>query len=450
MAEQYDSVTRSGSYNALLERVFIANAPCTKALFDASLVDRSIRKLVAKALASGHMKVYTYQEFYGVRRRSHKYVSLTAAGIRYLAAQSTLSCSPYIPTDIKRVAVFESGSNAQTIAYSVRCSNSILFAKAANAQLSAHVYTRTASPLPQKKNNLRSTEDIETTPEFGEAAEHHGGHEARCETCEAEGDNVQFSLLADIRKETAARMDAAGQVWQQPSPQGIIFFPTQDVKALLREYDKTTKQRTDFYFVRYTGILVSPKCSFLVYHARHAGLPWVDKFEDNDIRVLRKFDLFCSPYTNVQPDGIEGIVLVYNAKNFGDIVRNKFQMREDQYAIGTKFSTLRLVPLSQMGADLVQWIVTNPKTNRIAFVNQAAHRLCEATPNGGTRSRAFRLANPEGLIFDGTEMDLKTILLAIKAVEQDQVITFKVLCFPWQQEYYRAIWPDVECVPLTG
>lgn len=159
------------------------------------------------------------------------------------------------------------------------------------------------------------------------------------------------------------------------------------------------------------------------------------------------------PKSTLLADEAYGMLLVYNEKNFGDIINNKFGLRADGTVIGGRFTHFHFVPLSKTGAYLANWLVTYKAKERQEYIASRAYDLCGAVPNRGEYWQIFRLVAGDTLIFDGVEMTARLIFNAVKYIASaaafGKPIKFKVFCFQWQESFYRKVWPDAEYIYLT-
>lgn len=435
--------------------IFLAGAINPRALFfDSVPYDNNIRRLLQKAIREGHAKEYSYSEKYGIHWRDYPYLSLTAKGIRYLFACPDLPWLRYIPDNLKRVAVFDSSLPVSNVAYQVRCGNSINFAMNIGADLTDFVFTGVPSPLPER--SLLSSAPGESDDYIEDENLDKGKREKEDPIYGAQESGTADSPLAklsDIRKETAARLQAAGLPLPLKQNNGMTFYPAREVRAILDQYDELHGKTTAFTYVRYTGILVTQDKPWLIYHAKHGGVSWIEKFENNDIRVLWKFDKMCAPQSTLPAGEAYGMMVVYNEKNFDDIINNKFSLRTQGTAVGGRFTHFHFVPLSKVGAYLANWLVTYKAKERQEYIASRAYDLCGAVPNNGLYWQGFRLKAGDTYIFDGSEMEAGQIFRAIKYLEtaasSGTPIQFKVLCFQWQESFYRKVWPDAEYIYLT-
>lgn len=331
----------------------------------------------------------------------------------------------------------------------VRCGNTINFAANIGADLTDFVLTGVPSPLPER-SLLSSAPSVSNEYIEDERVdeEKREKEEPLCGAQESGDTDSPLAKLSNIWKETAARLQAAGLPLPLKQNNGMTFYPAKEVRAILDQYDELHGQTTAFTYIRYTGILVTQDKTWLIYHAKHGGMSWIEKFENNDIRVLKKFDKMCSPKSTLLADEAYGMLLVYNEKNFGDIINNKFGLRTEGQVIGGRFTHFHFVPLSKTGAYLANWLVTYKAKERQEYIASRAYDLCGAVPNRGEYWQVFRLVAGDTLIFDGAEMAARQIFNAIKyiasAAASGKPIKFKVFCFQWQESFYRKIWPDAE------
>ncbi len=480
------------TYDDILARILYAGVCDSKSLFDASLSSSTVYYHLKNALTRNHVREDEYRESYGPRKRPHSYLSITADGLSYLRdrvyrasaspTQSDISLPfasmPWLlclPTNVSRVLPFSGDRHMSVIAFAVRCGNSLLFAKMMDAAVSEFTLTGRVAmfepptitedePTQETETDSEAakvwwemisdySEDVNSIPDYEPdviADAPYDLNDSFDPSVEPADDDLarnQSMSLGEIKREAVIRYAFnSGQTYSVP-PHNLYFFPSQEIKKMLMGKPEVAKL-ADFSYSSYTGMLASKQMSVVLYHARHDGIGWNDRNENKDIATMRQFSLRCSPFDNFVYKNTNGAILIYNEKNFGDIISNKFNRRRKGSTLGKFFDHLYLVPLSANGAAMLKWVMFTPYTERVSYTDNIIKTKSEAKRTIDNYQQSFRLKDGDTYIFDGTDMDAKQILKAIAVMERAGRPKFKILCFEWQASFYRTVWPDVEAVFL--
>ena len=483
---QIPKTNRLMFYKAILRKIALAGAISRAVLYDGEKSDKTVHYILDKAVKNKHIEIREYREIYGERIRSHKYYSITANGLEFLRLNDDTDWCRSIP-DMKAtyVAIFPEDRRQAAIAFNTRCGNSMLFAMSAGAALTNFVFTGqpdeniiTSNQVKEEKPESPDEEkwweqindvDMEdfTEEETGfildsfegmdalglfdeiqpESTEFTEGYEVD-ELCEAEGDyqslmRSRTKSLADIKAETFVNMALAPDEEWFPGARDILFFPSKEIKRSLLGSESV--KYTDFAYGQYTGLLTCATSSMIIYHAKHDGIGWSDRVEQKDIKTMRQFSVKCSPFDNIGYGKIYGAILVYNAKNFADIVNNKWEKRKVGTSIGKSFDTMHLIPLSTYGNNLMAWLLTNSQNERTEYEDSIA-QASGLSMNKGSFHKVFRYMDGNTVVMNGMEMDIKKIQGVQVVKKKSGEFDFKVLCFRWQENYYHTLWPNVPLI----
>lgn len=226
--------------------------------------------------------------------------------------------------------------------------------------------------------------------------------------------------------------------WCRESKDIIFFFAKEIKKSLLGSEEV---KFTDFAYGQYTGLLQTNEQSIILYHARHDGIGWSDRVEQKDIKTMRQFSMRCSPYDNICFGKIHGAILIYNEKNFSDIINNKWGKRKTGTSIGKTFDSMHLVPISLYGKNLMSWLLTNSTEDRLSYEDSKAEEIGLELYKGAF-SKMIRYKDGETLVVSGAEMDIKKLGGIKMAQKKLGCFDFGVLCFRWQESYYKTLWPE--------
>ena len=475
-------VVRSPFYAEVLKKVFLAGAVNKVALMDEGMSEQNLYYILRKAIGNGHIGVRTYKEIYGKRNRIHKYFIITAKGIEFLRMNDDEYWCKSLP-DVKGCSVitFQNDRRQPALAFNTRCGNTMLFAKQMGAYFTDFVFTGEPdekvitlkrSQQEQQVSDAAEKwwEDIDDVDmedfsdeeqgyilEAEEAIQALGLYdEEQPEATEFmdeyyEDDDADMDALGepeqkrtakslpDIKVEAYRRMcSEENSEWCRESKDIIFFFAKEIKKSLLGSEEV---KFTDFAYGQYTGLLQTNEQSIILYHARHDGIGWSDRVEQKDIKTMRQFSMRCSPYDNICFGKIHGAILIYNEKNFSDIINNKWGKRKTGTSIGKTFDSMHLVPISLYGKNLMSWLLTNSTEDRLSYEDSKAEEIGLELYKGAF-SKMIRYKDGETLVVSGAEMDIKKLGGIKMAQKKLGCFDFGVLCFRWQESYYKTLWPE--------
>lgn len=445
----------SPEYISLLERVFLATVCDRRSLYDDITSIQNICKMVKRAIALNHIKESSYKEVYGHRNRTHKYLSITAEGVALLSKWGKSEWTHFLPSDKVNMTTLRDW-RARQIAFSVRCGNTFLLADSLGAVYSDFVVSGVpcdTSPLIQagRKNIVPSTDDEDDEEEEDALSGRYNFFD------EEEGDVTTLMNLgildseagepvvtiADVKSEAYARMEMMIHKERSLEKGEIYFFPIQEIRKMILNDKTPIINQTDFSYGQYTGALFSEKVGLVLYHAKHDGLDWARGAGHRDIKVMQRFSGKYSPFNTIMKGQAFAGVIVYNEKNFADIVINKFEKRKPGVTMGKDFNIMHAIPLSEYGPDfLLRWVLDKTPAERRAYVHEVISSNFDVTYTKDAQLRRyFRYEGDMGLIADGTDMDIMLSISQYKMLTEKRAFNhLTVIGFQWQESFYRHLW----------
>lgn len=443
---------RDTQYIRLLGKIFAATAISMRALFTPDLTVGGVYKLVKRALEAGHIKEMTYKEHYVDRYHTYSYYTITAKGINYLADKGFYQWSNYLPKNLQGVRIFPNGRKSSDIGCAVRRGNTFLLALNAGAQVSDFIFSgriadagdeNKESPVENKTacTSLSGTVDSD----FCSPLDQYDDDDVLNDVSPTEDDSSPSSMpLSKIKSITIQNMKNALGRLPEPGSTHLTFFPATEYKTLINNSLSSALKRSDFRFGKYTGVLASPVMSILLYHDERDGLKWDNKVEEADISNLCQFSRNCTEYKNAVQGNLRCGIIVANPISFQNIIIDRYHKRRTQTTLGKQFNSVYLIPQSPNGASLLSWIATNTQTAKRAYVDLAISNHRDISENQDGRRNVFRLLHDGHYLLDGFELEYKIIAAANGLKAQSPELTFSVVCFRWQAEFYNKLWPDVE------
>lgn len=449
--KSYDLTNRGRSYTLFLTRVFLVGACNPAAMTYPGLVPQSTYRLIAKSLKHNHLRAGTYVEKYGNKKRRQNFFAITGEGINYLSTQTALPWLKHLPSNLSFVRVFPDTHTEAVISF-VRGGNTIL--TALNAGASPTEFLLAGAPIVsfQQREEEDSVEDdvaeLEAEwmdgTEFWDRPSAPEREDAIVDGEEAISKSGKSVSLAEIKKSTYYKALAANDITpgggESREPR-LYYFP----KRELQERLVMEGAPLNLTYEKFTGVLVNAKRTVTLYHARHDGMTWDSGMETKSVQTVKRFSTQCAPYKSFDTETAAAVILVYGAKNFADIVRNKWRKRTPGTIIGRLYRKVHLVPLSLDGADLLRAILNSDTDTAEASVTQAIQKY-GAEQNTDRTRRVFPLLVKGVHVFDGVEMELKSINQALSIVEKEQEkapFPFAVLCYEWQMPYYYNLFGKV-------
>lgn len=441
---------RDIQYTRLLGKVFAATAVSKRALFTQDITSGAVYKLIEKAVRAGHIKKMTSREHAIDRYRDYSYYTITAKGIRFIADQHLYQWSDYLPPNIQSISIFPKGRKPTDIACAIRRGDTLLLALNAGAHVSEFIFSEDAgNPV-----------DGHDSPVESETAGAHEDSPDDCDLCSSlekrhEADSTSqmndepppsSMPLMKVKTETIQNMKASLGQLPEGNPTDLIFIPTKEYKALLFDNLQHVLKRPDFRYGKYTGILITPVMSVLLYHDERDGFKWDNKMEETDLNTLCQFSRNCTEYKNAVQGNLRCGIIVANPISFQNVIIDRYNKRRKQVVLGKQFNSVYLIPLSPNGAILLSWIATNRLDAKQAYVDQVLSNRYSISENQDGRRGTFRLLCNGQYLLDGYEMDYKLIVAAIEIKKLSPELTFSVVCFRWQTEYYNKLWPDTGLV----
>jgi len=434
----------------MLGRIFAGTAVSKRALFTPDLTASGLYKLVARALEEGHIKEMAYKEHAVDRYHTYHYYAITAKGINYLADKRFYQWADYLPKNLRSIRIFPNGRKPADIGIAIRRGDTLLLALNAGAQVSDFIFSGQLSGQVDEDcpvENITADESLNNPEGYDSCSplDQYDDDDFTGDSPTADDDPLLTGMtLSQIKSITIQNMKNALSQLPKPGSTDITFIPTPEYKAILYNDNTSAIKRPDFKYGKYTGVLLTQVMSVLLYHDERDGLKWDNKVEKSDIQNLCQFSRNCTLYKNAVQGNLRCGIIVANQISFQNIIIDRYGKRRKQTELGKGFNYVYLIPQSPNGASLLSWISTNTQDAKRAYIDQALSTQHSISENHDGRRGAFRLLSNGRYLLDGFEMDYKIIAAANEIKKQSPELTFSVVCFRWQTEYYKKLWPDTD------
>ena len=234
---------------------------------------------------------------------------------------------------------------------------------------------------------------------------------------------------------------------------------------------------------RFSGIMQSQEKLLMMYVEPSYGMKWSKRFFKADKDALSQYikHLKSKGTLTINGNFIEGCLLVRNAEEFAKNfcerlikVEEKFEDPEatdkkgkkkkpekeipekeknPENELGHGFDRFYLIPINMDGVNQLKWLSTLDVQGYESQMLDWCTRSVEEGGGGYVHLKvrvegagsALRLSDPsDGIpVFQGELMDIGKMYSIKAAYEINPDLKVKVLCYPWQEEYYKAIFPNI-------
>lgn len=443
---------RLANYNRTLADLFLAGACSQSALFTSARKQSATYASIQSAIKRGHIRCGQFKEIYGVRYRLQKFLTISEKGLAYLSQQKGESWFKFIPTDTGVVIPLFDRHNDR-VAVASRQGNIILMAMHMGAAVTEWVYNEDViTPLKGQPDEtdgagdyeLDEEEDFDFSDEQSDEVEFIPPKELEeaifvdtaLEAVDwlTDYEDTKSTPLPTIRKNTYHRAIAMGEVVVDTEDKELYYFPRAEMKARVEKAGRVVDTR----FCQSVGALVSSTKSLLIYHARCDGMTWTALGQKNDQRLARQFSVYCSPYDNYTHQNNHAALVVYNAKNFRDVLFDTKNKRSAKTEIEKAFQSFHIVPLSPDGTNLLHQIAISDINT---FSRSVLLDRFHATKTEGVFGKPCPFSVEGRPIFNGIPMEMNSILL-MNTYLQNNSAHFAILAYPWQVDFYTHIWGE--------
>lgn len=217
-------------------------------------------------------------------------------------------------------------------------------------------------------------------------------------------------------------------------------------KEMLSIMNLPKEGSSQYMFSSHTGLVVSAKDAYLTYHTGHYGMSWHGGSISRFAMVAKNVALKIAGRNPAYSFGVKnGLLFVKNAHEFELAYNDTNQKRKqkgprEKQVLGYPFEHFYIIPTSKGGMELLRLLIHEGPQ----FEDNLVSSLSNSLWMNEEKSRViYRYRDNESALFSGLSMDICEIpkLLRLKDSFDEP---YKILCFPWQVDYYRRIIPDAK------
>lgn len=462
--------SRMSCYDTILFTLLCFNYATRKSLMLLNFSDITIYYAIQRGLSEKTISTSSirYRKDKGERKHKLTYLTITRAGIHYLATQCArhVEWLKYLPNDLAKVRIrgvrcamaqverFTRMSIAAQAANAIGASVKPMYLTVDKDALTEHDALARAESVTGAMNSddadtwwmdesfMDDSIDDFFLDEDGEPDEQ---SEVLVEddTADEIDDREPQMLLSTIVYNAMREAEAKNRYPNEKTD--IVFHSSREIKSILNSNIKSassTLASRDLMICRYSGLLESCSNSLLLYVPNAMGMDWRERIVRKELATHTAFAKLFSKFGPIRYDQQHGAVLVQNEKMLGDIFFDKQNRRGENEVLGRSFNKFYIIPLDKGGMDDLRTIMTKDLEKIRQQLLEAAIRSGVYQRNDKLSTELFPLQNQEGtLIADGTIMDLVQINAIETLASHIPDLQYGVLCRKRQLPYYQRIMP---------
>lgn len=471
--------TRMTCYDTILFTLLCCNYATRKSLMLLDFSDIAIYKSIVRGIKEKTISESTirYRRVKGERKHSLTYLTITAAGIKYLIqnCRQHIPWLKYLPNDLTKIRIRGVRCAMSQVERFLRMSIAAQAANAIGAQVQPLYLTERVSKAQTENQEAIDPIEIAEMEESDDAwwlsedlyaeevlaATIESGSEAGTEKEEESivgGDGISDQepqrLLSEIVTEAIRQAEAENRYQKETSR--IIFHSSRQIKASLSSVIKsgnTALASRDLMICRYSGLLESCSNSLLVYVPSATGMDWRERIVRKELATQASFSKLYSTYGAIRYDNQNGVLLVQNEKMLEDIYFDRQGRREEREVLGRSFNKFYVIALEKSWMKDLNRILTSDLAAKRERLLKAAVATGIYEYNDRLSTELFPLKTvgrvplednttvEDIIVADGTLMDLVQIN-AIKSLHDHiQDLRCGILCKKYQRTYYERIMP---------
>lgn len=217
-----------------------------------------------------------------------------------------------------------------------------------------------------------------------------------------------------------------------------VFIPFEDIRAKFRV---TAEDKQHFNYSSTTGVLVGKKNIYMLYHANHGYLSTRAHAErmmaERVMHYLARIGI--TSLTGTCTRIKRGIIFVRNVKDFRRLVTNMYGFECNRFR---DFDYMHIVPETNAGLELLRLInsyedITHLVVKKIISLGKYQYN------QRSYFAEYFLLTEKESgrLVYYGVDMNFNTLAHVYDECQRFK-IEFCIMCFEWQEHYYRSVFGD--------
>lgn len=214
----------------------------------------------------------------------------------------------------------------------------------------------------------------------------------------------------------------------------LIYFHNKDIKKYISKEEKTEEQ---YAFFENHGLLINHSKSYLVYVTKVGGILFRKGEVERIISAMKDF-IAKKSFTD-EPYGPLGRCIVFckNEKEFAELFfRNYKANKRNGGRMSDSFGSIHVRPVLRKSMTMLSLVLENV----YGYDSDAIVRLRNTDVNFSTDK--FQVSGLYRDTLIGIDMDLVKIASFFELMEKVQNRNYKVVCYKWQESYYRRIMPE--------
>ena len=420
----------------------------------ASLVSLSSSKVPAytsikKALNLKYIKQCSMSYKLKGEKHTIKYITITLKGINYLRTKlgDDIPWLQFLDPTVTRLSVRGEKTKTTRVERFVRMASMAVMFAGIGVEVN-HTFLVFEKEDAQDEDDARWWEtDIDEVS---------GSYEVECEAfgeANPVGDETQrtkcSTLAALVSDALRAYETAQGQKQNRTNKleSELRFHDSVIMKRNLRNVEDGT-ETLDYIFGRYVGMIESCFKSVLIYAEFSDGMSWSSRVTDREVSAYKKCNRLHSNYKHIRYDDLRAGICINNPKAFADIYYDKKKRRGEEDHFGRPYTHFYIIPATYEGLHSFRAMMSeDDMASRQSLIDDAVESGL-FTHNSEFDSDLFPLKNTNGTLFMlGNVMDIVQIQ-RLESISKKFDLDFGILCYPWQMDYYKRVFPKTKYMTM--
>lgn len=231
----------------------------------------------------------------------------------------------------------------------------------------------------------------------------------------------------------------------------IRFIDSFRVKNMLAKTN-TVSAKNDFKKSRITGLIESRHKILMTYSVHEVGLRWFPWAYKSELAIYMRWNSSWAfaERAKVYEDGPAAVLFVKNKRQFAQLYRDDAGVRKENETLGQGLRHFHVVPKTYLGGQYLRWLMLTDMNRYESEIIKQAVESESFEVNMSFRTNQFPLKDRGGTMYClGVGLDIIALQSLRSVITTHPDKAFGVICFPWQEEYYADICPEVSIVTIT-
>lgn len=382
-------------------------------------------KYKKEAIDRGHIKETTIEKRFGTVHKAKVY-TLTKSGLNYFIDRDKIISPSFLMSEAKKY-ICPLGRAMSHDEEKLRAT-----------QIS------TALSIANKAGAVIAAENYDTETEDDDASDQIDSNDA----------TSKIPVMDYIGKDLSDDVLQSFRLFQNEhtAERSLVFHNNMFIKRTASKANSQVSFR-DYQSGRYAGVIDSRFKSVFLFAAPMFGMGWHKWINAKEMTAYQVWLKLKANITTeqIQRAGTCAALIVDTPNRFKYLYLKKgTERQENDQDFGGWFDHFYIIPSSDDGVKHLRWLMFNNDGEVDKAIINDAINSGMYTENKSSFSRTFPLlSDDETPTALGFQLDAKRMIKIEKTANDNPSLSFVVLCYEWQEPYYKAVMPDnVEIITL--